>query len=168
MTAPMTVLADPDAPRTAPRRPVMRSRDHTVVQTRFGTVVVDRDNILEMPLGPLGFAQHREFALADLPNPRLAAFKLLQSLSDPEVCFVLAPAAQTEAMIAPSDIDAACAAAGFDPAETTVWLIVTVRSTADGVAMSVNLRAPLLLDLPRRTARQVVLANPIYSVRHPI
>jgi len=139
-----------------------------VVETRFGPVTTSRNAIIEMPQGPLGFAQHRSFALTDLPNPRLDQFKLLQSLSDAAVSFVVAPSGRDGGPIAAADIDEACAAAGMASADPLVLLIVTVRSGEAGIAMSVNLRAPVIVDPQCRVGRQMVLNNPGYSVRHPI
>ena len=139
-----------------------------VVETRFGPVTISRNALIDMPQGPLGFAQHRSFALTDLPNPRLNQFKLLQSLSDAAVSFVVAPSGRDGGPIAAADIDEACAAGGMAPADPLVLLIVTVRSGEAGIAMSVNLRAPVIVDPERRVGRQMVLNNPGYSVRHPI
>jgi flagellar assembly factor FliW len=139
-----------------------------LVKTRFGVIAVQRDAIIDMAQGPLGFTQHRNFVLSELPNPKLQSFNLLQSLSDPEVSFVVTPLKPESGLIALTDIEEACAASGFEVSEAVVLLILTVRQEAGKVAMSVNLRAPIVLDPARRQARQVVLANADYPVRHPI
>ena len=142
--------------------------EEILVRTRFGVVAAAPDAIIEMPHGPLGFAQHRRFVMADLPNPKLAQFKLLQSLSAPDVSFVVAGYEPTSGLIAAADLQQGCTDAGFSADETAVLLILTVRQEGAGkIAMSVNLRAPIVVDLRRRVARQIVLANPAYSIRHP-
>jgi flagellar assembly factor FliW len=141
--------------------------EEILVRTRFGVVAATPDAIIEMPHGPLGFAQHRRFVMADLPNPKLAQFKLLQSLSAPDVSFVVAGFNPESGLLAAADIDQGCAEVGFTAAERAVLLILTVRQEGGKVAMSVNLRAPIVVDLQRRLARQIVLGNPAYSIRHP-
>ena len=54
--------------------------DSVIVQTRFGDYTFTADHRVYMPKGPLGFQDYHDFALANLPNPELDAFKLLESL----------------------------------------------------------------------------------------
>jgi flagellar assembly factor FliW len=140
----------------------------TVVETRFGTFEFDQSNTLFMPCGPLGFASQRHFGLANLPDPKLAAFKLLQSLENPEVSFILTPFELTPDLISAEDLESGAQSVGFDVKACNTMLIVTARSEPDGVKLSVNLRAPILMDLSRRLARQVVLGNADLPVRHAI
>jgi flagellar assembly factor FliW len=141
--------------------------EEILVRTRFGVVAARPDAIIDMPQGPLGYAQHRRFVMADLPNPKLAQFKLLQSLSAPDVSFVVAAFNPESGLIAPADIEQGCADSGFAGEDAAVLLILTVRQEGGKIAMSVNLRAPIVIDTNRRVARQIVLANPAYSIRHP-
>ncbi|MBX6321712.1 MAG: flagellar assembly protein FliW [Rhodospirillaceae bacterium] len=139
-----------------------------LVNTRFGVVAVQAGSVIDMPQGPLGFTQHRRFVLIELPNPKLAPFRLLQSLSDAEVSFVVTPLRPESGLIDLGDIEEACNTSGFSVSEALVLLIVTVRQEAGRIVTTVNLRAPVVLDPNRRVARQVVLANPDYAVRHPL
>jgi flagellar assembly factor FliW len=165
MNASEAMMSSP-APRHGAVPP--QASEEVTVETRFGPIACSPQALIEMPQGPLGFAEHRRFALLDLPNPRLAQFRLLQSMADPGVSFVVVPTGRDSSLIEQPDIDEACGAAGIPPADLLVLLIVTVRQTPDGSAMTVNLRAPVMLDVRRRTARQIVLPNPAYSVRHPL
>lgn len=139
-----------------------------IVQTRFGPLGCSRQALVEMTQGPLGFVQHRQFALLDLPNPRLAQFRLLQSMADPQVSFVVVPTSRESCPIAGEDLDAACVAAGVKPSDALILLIVTVRPAPAGSTVTANLRAPIVLDVGRRTARQVVLPNPAYAIQHAL
>ncbi len=139
-----------------------------LVNTRFGVVAVPRDSVIEMPQGPLGFTQHRRFVLIELPNPKLASFRLLQSLADATVSFVVTPLKPESGLIDLAEVEEACNTGGFAVSEALVLLIVTVRQEAGRIVTTVNLRAPIVLDPNRRLARQVVLANPDYPVRHPL
>lgn len=151
----------PIAPASAPVAMI-------TVETRLGPVAVHPNAILEMPQGPLGFARHTRFALADLPNPDLARFKLLQSMDDPAVTFVVAPVDADGGPIARADLDEAGSSVGLGSANLLVLLIVTVRNDPTGISLTANLRAPVLVDVNRRVARQVVLLNNSYAVRHPL
>jgi flagellar assembly factor FliW len=161
----MSTTATALAVKTLPEEAML---PRTAVETRFGTFVFDATNTLFMPSGPLGFAALRHFGLANLPDPKLSAFKLLQSLDDADVSFVLTPLELHPGLIAPEDVASGATAVGFDRSALEPMLIVTVRAVPGGAELSANLRAPLLVDLDRRMARQVVLGNPDLPVRHAI
>jgi flagellar assembly factor FliW len=162
-----TTLARPMS-STPPPSVSLHAERELLVKTRFGEVAVQPDAVIEMAQGPLGFTHHRRFVLVPLPNPKLQHFKLLQSLSDPEVSFVVTSLKPESGLIALSDIEEGCIASGFQADEAVVLLIVTVRQEPTRIAMTVNLRAPVVLDTGRCAARQVVLANADYPVRHPL
>jgi flagellar assembly factor FliW len=46
------------------------------------------------------------------------------------------------------------------------FLIVNVYREGNNVRMSVNARAPILIDMQSKRGEQVVLRNPSYMVRH--
>ncbi|MEX0758386.1 MAG: flagellar assembly protein FliW, partial [Tistlia sp.] len=118
--------------------------------------------------GLLGFGGRQRFGLANLPQPELALFKLLQSLERPELSFIVTPMEPDAGLIAAGDLAGACRSAGVALAEATFLLMVTLREGAKGLDMTANLRAPLVLDLKRRLGRQIVLQNADYQIRHSL
>ena len=138
------------------------------VQTRFGEMTVDPDTVLRLPRGLMGFSSLRDFALANLPQERYGRFKVLQSLESPELSFIVLPYETTDALITESDLDAGMTELGIAREDSAALLIVSIRKTGEKAIVSVNLRAPIVVDLKRRLAWQHVLANPEYSVRHTL
>ena len=135
--------------------------------TRFGALALDPDRIILFPRGLLGFADHHHYMLADIPGND-AVFKLLQSVDDVDLSFVVLPLDRSEGPIAGPDLVAAGAALAIEDAALAVLAIVTLRADAARVDFTVNLRAPLLIDTARRLGYQHVLANDAYSLRHPL
>ena len=84
--------------------------------------------------------------------------------------FIVMPVKAADAPIGPADIEEACTAAGVTLEIACLMFVVTIRPKADGVGidMTTNLRAPIVFDPQTRLARQHVLANSQYAVRHPI
>jgi flagellar assembly factor FliW len=138
------------------------------LQTRFGEMTVDPDTVLRLPRGLMGFANLHEYALATLPEERYGRFKVLQSIEAPDVSFIVLPYDASDALIADADLGAAYETLSVAPNEGATLLIVSVRKVGEKPIISVNLRAPVVIDLKRRTAWQHVLANPEYSVRHTL
>lgn len=139
-----------------------------VLETRFGTVTVARDAILDMPAGPLGFEDRHSFALLPFPDKRFARFSLFQCVEDPTLSFIVMPYDRHSELYEPADLNEAAAALGTDADSVQLYLIVTVRSTPDGPILTCNLRAPLVVDAPAGLARQCVLLGAKYSIRHVI
>lgn len=142
---------------------------YLTIENGFGTFTFDRDNALTLPRGLLGFSEETEFALAVLPNPVLAEFNLLQSLTTAALSFLVVPLALDNDMIAAEDLTKALADLSIAAEDAAILLIVTLRQDREGgVAATVNLRAPVLLDTREQTGYQHVLHKDGYAIRHPL
>lgn len=160
----MSVIAEAKLAEDLPPLP-----EAVVVQTRFGDYRFTAEHRVYMPRGPLGFHERHDFALANLPDPQLEAFKLLQSLDDQELGFIVTPLPEGDGPIAAEDLEEVAAAAGVAYENAVFLLIVTIRPhpEGEGIVMTVNLRAPIVFDPSTRLARQCVTGNPRYPVQQP-
>ena len=152
-------IAPADAPAASTREPV-------VIETRFGEMSFERDDAVYLPRGLFGYADHHDFGIANLADPRLDRFKLLQSLNEPSLSFIVAPLNAEIDLIDAADIDAAGETLSIAPADTAVLLIVATRKVGVETQVSVNLRAPIIVDTQSQTGWQYVLNNSRYPVRH--
>jgi flagellar assembly factor FliW len=143
-------------------------RPPIVLVTRFGEMEIDPDTTIRMPRGLMGFAALHEFALAALPEDRFAGFRVLQSVEDASVSFIVLPYEPALGAVAPEDLAEAFRALGIAEADGAVLLIVSVRRTGQEATASVNLRAPVVVDVKRRMGWQHVLANQAYPVRQDL
>jgi flagellar assembly factor FliW len=139
-----------------------------VIESRFGTLTVRTHASLLFPQGLLGFGDYRDFALAELPDGKQPQFKALQCLTDANLAFLVAPLPSDSTAIDADDIQEACNSLSIALEDLAVMLIVTVRRDEDGSHVSVNLRAPVLIDTRHRVARQYVLPNNKYQIRHKL
>jgi flagellar assembly factor FliW len=119
--------------------------------TRFGSVTIQPEDVLHFPGGLPGLEEcHRWVLLADGDNEALA---WLQSTSRPEVAFaVVHPkrfVPQYQLRVARRDLEP-LALANLADAE----VLAIVSSHEDD--LTVNLRAPLVINVPRRLGRQVI------------
>jgi len=140
-----------------------------VVETRFGVYSFTAEHRVHMPKGPLGFQDYHDFGLANLPNPQLAQFKMLQSLDAHDLNFIVTALPDAGGPIAREDLEEMAAAAGVPVKDAVFLLIVTIRPNpeGEGILMSVNLRAPIVFNPTSRLARQCVTSNPSYPVQQP-
>lgn len=159
----MTQVAPLSCPEVTPP-PTAAAAMPSAITTRFGEIPLDAAKTLTFTYGLLGFADRQRYVLVDTPPPEVA-FKLLQSLDDPELAFLVLPLDPTNGPIARADVEAACRVLALDPGPLALLGIVTLRREPPAVQFTVNLRAPLLLDTARRIGFQHVLANESYSLR---
>jgi flagellar assembly factor FliW len=141
--------------------------DDLRVETRFGTYAVASEKTLRFERGLLGFPQAASFALLDLPGEAPQAFRLLQKVDDEKLGFIVLPLMGELEADAEADLQAACAARHIDRADAVFLLIATLRPKPEGgVDITVNRRAPVLIDGTRMTGVQVVLNDPRYEVQY--
>lgn len=139
-----------------------------IIDTRFGKVAVQKDSFVSFPRGLLGMPDKRNFSVTDFPSKKLYKFKLLQCLSDHSLSFITLPVALNNGIIAAEDLLAAAEELGINPDKLSIVLIVSVHRSPDKVAISVNARAPLLIDVSLRLAAQYVFSTDKYKVQHYI
>ena len=138
----------------------------TSIKSRFGDVIVDASKVLSFPRGLLGMPDKSGFVLANFPSPKMEQFKLLQSVDDAALSFITLPIEMQNPIINSKDITQACLDMQIDEKNLALLLIVSVHRTPDQVKLSVNARAPLLVDAERREGVQHVFNSDEYKVQH--
>ncbi|MDP6429728.1 MAG: flagellar assembly protein FliW [Rhodospirillales bacterium] len=150
-------------PLSTPSLEAEHEPERFTIETRFGTVEVNPDNKLHFRSGMLGFGAATEFVLIDLENPKYELFRMLQCINDPSLSFIVFPPNLESGLIDRSDIEAAAKAVNMNFDDLVVLLLVTVRGQDDGNnTLSVNLRAPVLVDSVKFTGIQYVMPNDKY------
>jgi flagellar assembly factor FliW len=144
--------------------PARREPDVIHVRSvRFGDFEVAADRVLHFPEGLIGFPRARRFVILD--HRPGSPFKWMLCLEQPDVAFaVVEPGKMVPDYRAPLEL--AARTLGTDPADVALFVIVTIPP--DPTAMTVNLMAPVVVDLRTRTSRQLVLedgrCDPSYRV----
>lgn len=142
------------------------SSDNETIESRFGTVAIDKSKMIMFPRGLLGMPDRFHFCLTEFPTEKMRQFKLLQSLDDPKLSFITLPLDVKNNVIAEADILQACGEVGIGAKEAAVLLIVAVQRGPDAVKVYVNARAPLLVETTQRLAVQHVFPHDKYKVQH--
>jgi flagellar assembly factor FliW len=130
---------------------------------RFGQLVIGNDEEIRIPQGLLGFPELTRFCLVDPGDETLILW--LQSLDNPEIAFAL-----LEPKIFRPDYSARLSAAELRELkleninQSAVFSILTIPE--DVTQMTANLKAPLVINLKAQIARQVVLQENEYTIKH--
>jgi len=137
----------------------------TIDLPRFGTLTYADDDVIEFPWGLPGFSEHRRWLLLTLETQ--PAYVWLQSLDDVKVAIPTAEPSMVFEDYEPK-LPAYCfVALDIKNAEDFALLGVVVV-TENAEEMTMNLMAPIVVNMRARKARQVMLENSGYSVREPI
>lgn len=125
-----------------------------VRSSRFGDLEVPADRVLHFPQGLIGFPKARRFVILD--HRPGSPFKWMLCLDEPDVAFaVVEPASLVPDYRAPLEL--AARVLGTAPADIALFVIVTIPP--DPLEMTVNLMAPVVVDVRTRTSRQLVLED---------
>lgn len=130
---------------------------------RFGQLNIGEGERIHIPQGLLGFPELKEFCLVDPGDETLILW--LQSLQDPNLAFPV-----LEPKIFRPDYAARLSAAELrelsldNVNQSAVFSVLTIPE--DVTQMTANLKAPIVINLKRQIAKQVVLQENEYSIKH--
>lgn len=141
-----------------------------LIQTsRFGAVQLQSEDVIDFPEGILGFNDLRKFVLLDDPNDEIFAW--LQSCEIPQVAFpVLEPelfSQSYQVSLTKHDLESLqlSPASELKP-RIRSFSIITIPE--DPTQMTANLKAPVVINIEKRLARQIVLQDNNLAIREPI
>lgn len=133
--------------------------------SRFGLISITSEDVINFPEGLLGFNELRRFVLLDDPTDEIFAW--LQSCEEPGIAFpLLEPELFTNGysvQLTKHDMEIL----GLQSKEgTRSFAIITIP--ADPTQMTANLKAPVVINVAKRVARQCVLQDNQLNIREPI
>jgi flagellar assembly factor FliW len=139
----------------------------TVETTRFGSIEIADPRIVTMEDGGImGFSHLKTFVLL-IPDEK-KPFWWLQSLEDGGVAFIVTDPfkvlADYETDLSPRDAQLLDIK---DVEDVAMFCIVTVNK-APQLKITVNLRAPIVVNTKSMVARQIVLERDDYEIRYEI
>lgn len=133
--------------------------------SKLGPMDIPEDKVIRLEKPILGFEQLSSFCLVEVEE--LAPFLWLQSVDEPSVAFLVTnprtfyPEYRIE--VNPREV-AELKIDNTDDVET--WVIVTLDGGPDEA--SVNLQGPILVNTTNQRAKQLVLVNTEYKVKHKL
>ena len=136
------------------------------IETRtLGAVDVTPESFLTLPEGLVGYEGEREYALVQ--PERYAPFLWLLSFSDPDLALPVLPASRVAPGYTPAWGNGDRRAIGAVESDALDVYLVANLDASTG-ALTVNLRAPILVHPATRLGRQVVLSDGRYAIDHPV
>ena len=140
-----------------------------LIKSRFGEIEVDYSKAVYFPKGLYGFPPELHFSIVQFPNPNLQAFSLLQCLNDHSISFPVFPVGYNNEFIHEKDMNECIKAVDVDPKNFAMLFISSSEKNDDGTfKVSVNTKAPIIVDVNLQMAVQYIFTNNKYSTKHYI
>ncbi len=132
----------------------------------FGEIAVDDQKIINFDYGIPGFPESKQFVLLNDKEKEDGPFYWLQSVNNGETAFAVAspflfyPSYQPKV----SDDDVNYAIGTTNPDDITVLNIMVIPDNAGDT--TINLKAPVLINLQNNKGAQFIIENEEYGIRH--
>jgi len=140
----------------------------TILTKVFGEVTIDNNKIIHFENGIVGFPELTDFALIyNEEQGNNAGIRWMQSIQEPAFAMpVMDPLLIKEDYNPVVDDEVLKPIGKFEIEE--LLILVTVTVPRDLKLMSVNLKAPLVINVTERKACQIILDSDEYKVKYPI
>jgi flagellar assembly factor FliW len=134
--------------------------------TRFGTIEIPEGQVIHLPSGMIGFPNHQRYVFVE--HKKGSPFVWLQSVDDESLAFVLADPLLVrpdyEIQISREDrqaleLNESCA--GMQP------MVVVNITSAHPVKITANLLGPIIFNVPKKVAKQIIVYQVGYSTQVP-
>lgn len=144
----------------------MKSGDIMKLQTKFfGEIEFDKKEVVNLPYGMPAFEDEKEFIL--LPLGDESPFMMFQSVNNEQLCFILAYPflVNKNYQFELSDEDREFLEIE-NPKDILCYCVVSVKESFD--QSTINLKAPLIINVQSKKGKQIVLHDQDYMIRYPI
>ncbi|MEW6738983.1 flagellar assembly protein FliW [Dissulfurispira sp.] len=129
--------------------------------TRFGEIEIEDAKIINFPLGIPGFTNLKRYILLDYKDP----IKWLHAVDDPDIAFIVTePFGLFPDYSLTIEDDVEQFLEITDVAETIVLVILNVADNR----LNANLKAPIIVNISKLKATQIILEDERYSFRVPV
>ncbi len=134
------------------------------IQTRFGLIEYDPENLLHFPAGLIGLPNLRNFIV--MPNKKEGPLFWVQSIDDPEMAFVLTDPTNffVDYVVTPEPSERQ----SLQIDEEDSCYVLCVVTVPEDQQITLNLAAPILFAPKSNRAIQVILEQTEYSSKTPL
>lgn len=134
----------------------------------FGEVDIEDEKVLEFPNGIIGFENLRKFAIIyDLEKGSDVAVSYLQSLEEPLLALPVVNPLVVLDSYNPMIEDELLKAVDM-PTDEEILVLLAMTVPSDITKMTVNMKAPFVVNTTTKKGGQIIVENTDYEVRYPI
>ena len=133
----------------------------------FGNIMIEDKKIIEFENGMIGFPEYKKFTLIfDSENEGTASISWLQSVEKPDLAFPVIDPLVVKEDYSPTVEDDLIQGLG-ELTQDNLLILVTMTVPSDIEKMTVNLKAPLVINSDTRKGCQIIIEDDL-QVRYPV
>lgn len=145
----------------------------TQVTTKLGLITIDLSKAICFPKGIVGFPNLHYYCCVEVPENKLPGALILQSIDDERAGFIVLPLAEKfykgeSALIKYEDVLDAAESYGIKEDSINIMVIARVARHDDQFYLTINLKAPIILDLQERLAYQHIFVKNTYPLNYTL
>ena len=138
-----------------------------IVTKLFGEIGIDEEKVISFPEGIIGFSYLKRFLLIHDSEKEDGKITWLQSLDEPAFAIpVMDPLLVKEDYNPVVEDELLDSIGGI--VEDEIFVMVTLKVPEDITKMTVNLRAPVVINPNTKKACQILVDNEEYPIKYPI
>jgi len=134
--------------------------------SRFGDVEINEDLVFDFIIPIIGYEDEKKFVLFE--HSQSSAFRWLQSINTPELAFAVTSPTFFAIDYTFDLPDFAEEKLKIESAEDLLVLNVAAIPHGDPRKTTINLLAPIIMNMKNKYAGQVILSDTNLSVSHPL
>ena len=139
-----------------------------VIKTKcFGEIDIAEEKVITFDQGLLGFEEYKQYTILYDVESKEDSISWLQSIDEPGLALPIINPLLVKTDYNPMVEDALLESLeGISDENMAIFLVMTVPS--DLTKMSVNLKAPLVINSDTKKGIQVIVENQDYTVKHSV
>ena len=136
-----------------------------VISPVHGKITYDENEIIKFEKTILGFDKSKRFILKDVNENDF--FKILQSVDEPEVAFIVISPFEVENNYEINLNNEVINTLKIKEANNVLlYSLVTLNSKIEDI--TVNLKAPIVININNKKAQQFIIDKEKYKIKHPL
>lgn len=135
----------------------------------FGKIEIDDDKIITIPGGILGFEKYTRYAIAfDSDKESRNGIMWLQCIDEPELAFPVMDPMYIVKDYKPVVEDEWLAPIGKFESDEELYILSVFTVPSDLTKMTINLKAPVIINTSTRLGCQIIVNNEEYPIRYNV
>lgn len=137
----------------------------TITNSRFGNIEITQDRIINFADGLFGFPLLKKYVIGKLVD-KTSNFLVLQSIDEADLSFLVMPIMLDNQFIMKQDLLEILEVLHIKEQEAAFFAILSasLNPINNEYKISINCKAPLVIDTEKLTAIQFVFHNDLYNV----
>ena len=131
------------------------------IENRFGKILINYDCNIFFPYGLAGIGDFKHFCICVSPLKKVKGFKLLQSIDNQHLCFLIMPALNDGTYLDKVEVLKVSELFNIDKNQIALAFIAADKMIDGKKRIVLNLKAPIIFDLERNMCYQYIFKNAV-------